>query len=64
MARVRAQRAGRWSMHLHFEPSRVREAPLIEAYEAVLPIPRRRPVPASGQRCREQQPLDAAGRRG
>lgn len=63
MARSTAQQQWRWRMHVRFEPTRLQAAPLVEAYEAVLPVPRRRPV-AAPERPRPAYEPPGAGRSG
>ena len=43
MARAGDQNGRTWTMRVEFEPTRLRAAPLAAAYEAVLPVSRRRP---------------------
>ena len=61
MARAAAQQRPPWTMHVHFEPTRLPAAPLVEAYEAALPLQRHRPIPAPPLAGHGQQ--DDAGRR-
>lgn len=64
MARAGDQRHQGWTLHRDFEPTRLRAAPLAEAYEAVLPVLHRRPGSGTatasqesthGHGCHDQQ---------